>query len=167
MVLRNPLVTDMVGILLDYTLKAKMVSMETKIDENMDIYLNIYPYKLSEYEIGVMIDNISNFLPSFTKLHIINMNTKEVDIDYVIRHFKLLVMYEGMKWLQYHLDVGELKYKSIPNVLLLVPKLVENKNIIKRQEINNFFLDIKDKVKIYIDLDFLDVGYFCVMKKGK
>ena len=123
------------------------------------IYVNTYPYVLTNEEK----DNLKLILLKVLyggEVEFIYKNPKEVDPEWVYDHVKSMYMYNGLHWMNYHSSIGNLARNPLPNVMLMVPTLIETSipsHLITKQ----YLLGIEEETKKFIMLTFADTIYFC------
>lgn len=126
------------------------------------VYVNTYPYDLTENEINklnILIANILGMSTDFVKM--INMSYSELTPSWCNQNAHNIVMYDGMDWLEYQTSTTDMLKNPLVGAKLYVPLLI-NGTI----ELNNITEDnIKSMVNYYkfiVDIEFLDVKFFCI-----
>ena len=160
-VLQTPLPTGIVNLITEYTLETKSRLIDYKRDDKLTVYVNIYPYRLNKEEIEIIKSRVHDIIPDFSSVEIVDKSIKEITIDFLIDNINVFIMYNGIEWLKYHMDIGELRRKSIPNILFIVPKLIGE---IGRGSNEEYFKEMSKQTKPFIDLNFLPTKYFsCIL----
>ena len=160
-VLATPIPTPITDLITEYTLETKTLLIDSKSDDELVVYVNIYPYNLNKKEIEIVTTRFKEMLPSFSKVEVINRRVQDISIDFLIDNINVFIHYSGIEWFKYHMDVGELSKRNLPNVMLIVPKLLDY--TIPKNKAEEYFKEMKESSKVFIDLNFLPVKYFSLM----
>ena len=70
-------------------------------------------------------------------------------------------MYNGIKWVEHNLANKKLRSLSLPDVLMICPRLVD-KVVVRKTAINDFFSDFEKIMHPFIQLLFLTPRIFSI-----
>jgi hypothetical protein len=159
--------TAMLDTISDYCSEAILQNKVTGGDGKLIIYLNIYPYNLSHSEY----DNLAKglmYMIGDVEVKVVSMDKEELTPKWVDDNLAMLVLYDGLEWLEYHTAMLNIIKNPINNVALMVPATVIGNvklTTTKASEIIKFFTDMEDMAKTLIKLKFIGVVNYCGMLK--
>lgn len=108
---------------------------------NIEIILNIYPYKLNEYEINQAVQSIKVRTGNIVPIRVINAPLKVITPEWLDNNVVSFYCYNWSEWIQLHqLD---LMRKRLDGVNLIAPKIMP----LSRQEGANQVSEIEQEMK--------------------
>lgn len=158
------------GIVRDHELKALAGNPETG---NVEIDLNIYPYKLTQEEATELSSLVERDVGIVAKVNIVNIPYNKINFAFINQcKYTMLVFYNFNQWLYESLDGVKDRPIGTPSVIVVAPALFPNRSILEDRK--NFktadgkFIDPFDaltfKLADLFSLRFVDVGDFCLLK---
>ena len=129
------------------------------------LYINIYPYDLTESEqerIRIIIANILKISTEFVITF--KLNYKDFNAKWINEHAHTIIMYDGMEWLEYQTSVNDITKDPLVGAKLIVPLLLTGSmqmGDISEEKIKA----LVDFYRIIIDLEFIDAGFFCFQER--
>lgn len=142
--------------LLIHSYIASIIEESTKIPK---IYLNVYPYKLNGVEKHKLSKSIESIYKNIVDVEILDKPNKEITIKFIHENIGLMIMYNGLKWIEYNMANRSLLSLNLPDVTMIVPKLIDN-NIFSKDQIDNIFKDQEKTLQPFIQLIFITVRAF-------
>lgn len=127
------------------------------------LYINIHPYKLIQTEI----DNISVAVSKAINIEniiIVDIPIKDITPEWIKDKISLLVMYDGMKWLEHHISTYNLIKEPLLDTVLLAPALLLGKknNYNKIKDIDKFLKNVEESTSTLIQLKLLHSSEFSI-----
>ena len=89
------------------------------------IYINLYPYVLSDDEISIMRSAIDVWLKQFVPIDFINLNPVMLSPSYCKQTFAIMIKYEYEEWL--NVNASAFENCRLPEVSLYAPAIYFNK----------------------------------------
>jgi len=131
------------------------------------VYLNIYPYKLTEDEM----DNIRLGLLSKTfsdvDVEIVNMSYDEITPVWVKDNVKTVIMYEGNRWLANLHYNGMIHVGVMSDIQLIIPTILDKHPQIDSKEYEKFFKDLEEQMKHVIKIFYSSTDEFNINLEKK
>lgn len=125
--LRLSPVTSCFKLLNDLVLNTLKIALDSPDCTGAKIFLNIYPYKLSDEEIGDLMDLVVTSTMNKVQVEVIYLAPGELTVDYCSRNLVVLVMYDYNAWLEANVVNGGFKKKNLTDLMLVAPKLYLHK----------------------------------------
>ena len=166
-VLLKPIPTKIQWLVKNYVKEADFNRFVEGTGEAVKIYLNIYPYVLSEEKKEKLRMGLMNSMPVNVEVVFVNWSIMDITPEWVDENVSTMVMYDGLTWLGYWKDDGDIFRRSVPDTLLLTPRLMSGISPMDRNSEINFFNNIKESLSMFIDINFLDVDMFCLVQSGE
>lgn len=120
-------ITSCFKLLNDLVLNTLKIALDSPDCTGAKIYLNIYPYKLSDEEIGDLMDLVVTSTKNQVQVEVIFKAPDELTVDYCEQHLVVLVMYDYNTWLEANVLNGGFKKKNLTDLMLVAPKLYLHK----------------------------------------
>lgn len=125
--LRLSPITTCFKLLNDLVHNTLKIAMDSPDCTGCKIFLNIHPYKLSEEEVGDMLELVVTATRGQVEVEIISASPEQLTVDYCDRKFVILVMYDYNAWLEANVVNGSFKKKNMTDAMLIGPKLYLHK----------------------------------------
>lgn len=161
--------TAMLDTISDYCSEAILQNKKTGGDGKLIVYVNIYPYDLSVDEFDNLASGI-RYMIGDVDVSIVSMSKEELTPKWVDDNLAMLVLYQGLDWLEYHTAMLNLIKNPINNVALMVPATVIGNVKLKTTKANDiikFFTDMEEMSKTLVKLKFIGINNYCGMLKQK
>lgn len=94
-----------------------------EFEDDIKIFVNIYPYDLLESEKEKIIETVNNIIPK-SIVEIVSLSKKELTPVWVHENVSTVIMYEGVEWLEYHMSNDNLINNPLLKTLLISPAIV-------------------------------------------
>lgn len=121
--LRESLPTPIVQMAIEFAETTGRNSEKTPFKTEPKIEINIYPYQLSEEEIGVLVDTFAALTNQTAHIEIVRRSYEEITPSFVKKNISVMVMYHYFEWLEFHSANENFRRVTCPNVTLLGPAL--------------------------------------------
>lgn len=162
--LDNPVGTLINDVIKDYCIEATITAKSYEEYNKINVYVNIYPYNLTEEDIELLRMGISNSIKIPVNVEIIYKPYTEIEPDFIKNNIGMMIMYDGLLWVEHFTSNGELLKNSLPDVVLMTPMLLHRNLLIKKTELTNFFNDVEKSVAMLIQLAYVPVDIFSFRK---
>ncbi len=100
-------------------------SINNPWNEEVAIYVNVYPYKIDKNTARRMLEPLSKLTAGGAVVNMLNIPTKSLTLRYCQNTFGAMMVYDYQNWLDEVSKTGEFNKVAIPNVVLIAPKLYE------------------------------------------
>ena len=164
-VLNNPSPTMIMDLLSDYCYEALHSSKTFNNGKPINVFLNLYPYNLTEESKELIRMGMVNNLKSEVNVELLFKPYDEVTPSFINDEIGLMIMYDGLSWVEHHMLNKNLTKTSLPNVTLLTPMLLHRKLMIKESELGTFFEDVEKNMAMLIGINFIPTKFFSVKKE--
>lgn len=142
--------------LLIHSYIASIIEDSTKIPK---LYLNVYPYVLNNLEKHKLSKSVESIYKNIIDVEIIDKPNKDITVKFIHENIGLMIMYSGLKWIEYNMSNRSLLSLNLPDVTILVPKILDN-NIFGKDQIDNIFKDQEKTLQPFIQLIFITARAF-------
>ncbi|HRM30031.1 MAG TPA: hypothetical protein PLH48_05800 [Acinetobacter johnsonii] len=95
--------------------------------EDINVYLNIYPYKIDKITATKMLEPLANLCGKLVNVNIVNWSNAQFTLPFCRANIALIIKYDYEEWLEVHTQNDMFRKCQIPDVTLFVPKLYFNK----------------------------------------
>lgn len=166
--LRAAPVTNCFQLLHELVINIIKTSIDSPDCTGAKVYVNIYPYKLTNEEIGDLLELIVTYTDKKAQVEIIDLSPDKITVDFCDNNLVALVMYDYNTWLEANTLNGGFKRKSLNDLILMAPKLYLHKvptdKEIKACGIKGLtpFKAVKMLASSLIRLEFMEVEAFSV-----
>ena len=138
---------------------------------NPKIYINIYPYKLSDNNQNMLLEIWKTLTNNETDIDIVDMSNDDITPKFVYERLGSLVKYDAYAWLEHHCANGNFAKRICPDIALFAPAIFEDTPsqiaLKKLQDSKQCPFKARENIaKCIISLKYLDVSYFS-MNLGK
>ncbi len=156
-VIKVPFPTKMLSFILEYCLKASNEDVDSGGNGIITVFLNTYPYDLSEVEEENIVNAIHTKLPDKIDVEIIHEEL--VSPKWINSNIRMLVKYDGIDWLERNVSNGKIIKNNLPNVILVIPTVMSKfrEDEMKEEDIFDSYAKMASP---YIQLEFIDVSIF-------
>lgn len=162
-ILKEVAPTKIVDLLKEYIIEAKRVNVEYNNSETT-IYVNVYPYRLLEAELEWLTKAFLGMTFSSFNIEIINKDITEVTPKWIHENVGVMVMYRGIRWIEYHMDNRNLLDRPIPDVGMITPAIIDGKY---KKEKTDLWENITMLLSRWIRINFIPVEEFSLKYKRK
>ena len=144
-----------IPIFIELAISDKIEQLELE-EETADISvtINIYPYILNDMERKGLEESIINWISYVDEVNIIY---KEPD-RWVTEEYSIVVMYDGMSFIEYLDVIYNIVKNPIVDLLLIVPGLVDDETIVTNYD--KFFEDLTVSLSPICDIQFIDISNY-------
>ena len=156
--LTAPLTTHMIDLINDFAKKATLEDREAGGDGIITIFLNTYPYDLSDKELDALTIGFGCKFLDNVKIECIHM--KDVSVGWVNLNVKMMIKYDGLKWLEKR-NLFEGMSNTLPDTILVVPDIVNDNTMLKEDGKDVELNQLKEVLSPIIQVEFIDIGMFC------
>lgn len=87
------------------------------------IYLNIHPFKLSDEEIGDLLELMVDRTKKLVQVQIVDYSKEELTLSFCKKYFDVLFMYDYNNFLEYNVSKNEHKKNTLYDRILIAPEL--------------------------------------------
>lgn len=164
--LDNPLGTEIINVISNYCLEAIITAKSYGEFKPLTIYLNTYPYNLTEENLELIRMGLVNSTKmSNVDVEFMHEPYTEIKPSFILDNIALMIMYDGLSWIDYNIKNEELIKCNIADVTLLTPMLMHRSLIVSKKELNKIFEDIEEKLKLLVNLVYTPTKLFSFNKK--
>ena len=98
------------------------ILLDQGTDDNLKLYINIYPYNLNIVETDMITKNIKKNLPANIDIELVMMNNTELTPVWIEKNkIGYMFMYHGLKWIEYHMNTCKLFKRPLIGTTIYVP----------------------------------------------
>jgi len=162
--LEDPIVTKIYEVIRDYCNSTKHANMLSGKGDKLKVYLNVFPYDLKENELKNIALGLRSLIQVDVDVIIINKDITELTTDFLNKNIGLAIMYDGLSWIEYRIGIGDLISNSIPDMMLLTPRLIHKRSVFYDADNDKLFEDLEKKLSYLINILFIDVSLFSIKK---
>lgn len=163
--LKNMLITEMGGMLIDFCERTLENTAQTPFHYSPKIIINIHPYKLEEEEIALIIAGVRSLTRGMCDIEAMDMSYEQITPVFVKSKLTILVLYDYTSWLETQSLNKNFERTICPDVSLFGPRIAFKKlDSIENLEINPFEA-MEQLAAPLINLKLLPVSHFCFTKQ--
>lgn len=122
-VLDKALPTKALEIIQSFIRAAERENMESPRVGPIEIYINVYPYKVAKSVAQEMTKTLFETMARTADIHLINMSPEKVTPAFFSQNISAALMYDYGPWLDVHAKNDNFRRNQIPDVCLFVPSL--------------------------------------------
>jgi hypothetical protein len=133
------------NLLVETCRKLVHVSLDSPEATGIKIFVNCYPFKLSDQEAGDILDLVVNITKAIAQVELIYKSPEQLTVDYCDEFFDILFIYDYNNFLETNVKNGQFKKKNMTDKILIGPELHLYKEITESdlQEIYRRFPVVK------------------------
>lgn len=128
------------------------------LEEDIIIYVNLYPYMLDKEDINKIVDLVLTQVPGST-VEIIFETYETLTPDWIKDHVGYMFMYDLPYWIEYHMQNTNLTKTFLLNIMGVAPSLV-NFNALGAKIDENYFKDFQKMMNYVMEYYPLAAKYF-------
>lgn len=162
-------ITPIVYLLKDFIEKAIENLTQSIQPAPPKIFLNIYPYKLSEEEVAIIVNALLSSVGKKVDIEVVNMSNKEITPAFLNANVNIYFKYDYYLWLDEVTEVNKEWKSKCPEVKFICPGIlpIEAKNIKKAFTMDglpiNPFKHFKLGLSNIFDIEFIKLSYYCII----
>lgn len=157
--LSTPRVTKVIELLSELTIKIRHRNINFGQSGNVIVYLNIFPYDIDIMEIDMLLNGISQSLPSHVEIKIIKESY--ITPEWISNNVIVVLMYDGLEWIEKNTANKNLIKINLPEVLMITPILTYPKHgVIKKPPSDKELLNITETLLPIIRVEFASIDIF-------
>lgn len=161
-ILAKAMITPIAFLLGEYAEKTLKQILTTPFHYKPKIVINVYPYKLTEEEINIIISSVANITKKLADIEVVDMTYEQLTPSWVRSNVTTMVMYDYGKWLDVHVDTGEFEKRACPEITLLAPRIY----FVPHSTVNDeHFREVEKYVQTLIGLRLLSIDNFSMVFK--
>lgn len=149
--------TPMLIIIRQYFAALYVTNVYSSVKDQLVLYVNTYPYRLTEKEIKDTEKYIANHIRHI-EVKCIYKSNKDLTTHWVADNIGTMFKYDYLDWLNYHVTLGEYNL-SISRVTAIIPGVINTigpNNAVKPEDIEL----LPERYKLYATLDIIDTKNF-------
>ena len=165
-VLERAIPTKAIDIIREFIKIALKQNIDTPVVGNVEIYVNVWPYKVSKDVATGMCKALFHAFGSQVNIHMLNLSPEKVTPAFFAENIAVALMYDYDIWLEIHAKNDNLRKRQIPSVTLHGPKLYKQ-NKPSESELKDFtregpepFRAMEIGLSALIGMDFIEPEYF-------
>ena len=139
--------TAILGFIKEHYDETMLDIKNQNLEEDVVIYVNLYPYMLDKDDINKIVDLVLTQVPG-SMVEIIFESYDTLTPDWIRDHVGSMFMYDLPYWIEYHMQNTNLTKTFLLNVMGIAPSLV-NFNALGIKIDENYFKDFQ-KVMCYV-----------------
>ena len=121
-------VTRVPGLFGDFIQRSRVSDHTTPFQNDLELVMNFYPYKLNKEEVRIICQRIIDSFPVPFKIRPVFLDVTQVNPLYIRRHIDVLALYTFNEWLTHHITNEDfVKYPCYEKMLhapLLFPRKI-------------------------------------------
>jgi len=162
LVLANSMITTTAELIDQFVKKTLIALVNTPFRYQPKVYLNTYPYQLSEDVLNDLVIGLKAITKNNADIEVGYMTPEEVSPSYVKANFIQMIMYSYWEWLEIHAANGNFEKTQCPQITLFGPAIVQSKQAAKLLTGQNVFSAIETYSGLFIKLELIPVKMYCV-----
>lgn len=159
-ILRNSLPSNIHSII-NQSFYLELNDIDVNDDDDFKLFINTYPYNLVEEEKSFLIESVKP-LTKYKNIEIINFSHEELTPKWVNSNVKMVIMYDGLKWLNKHVAKKTIVNHPLVSILLVCPSIVEG--YLPGTVDKKVFDSLVKGLEPIIQAMFVDIKYFNAIK---
>ena len=116
--------TPMIELLVEYCIEAYELLADDKEKHPPTLFINTYPYELSQDECSEIVHVLRYTLPINMDIDMIRCSNKELTPAFINDKVLACIKYDMLEWLEYHNAIGELTKKCLDDVTCVAPMII-------------------------------------------
>lgn len=168
-ILQASVLTEMVLVLNELTLKLEMQANDTPHVGNVIVEVNIHPYELDEDDRQAIAEAVAVRCGYHTEVRCVSYHHKDMTPEAIKNRYSGMFLYNFRDWMQYHVEA--FKTTRMPTVTIMAPALFYDEvpgsdEFVKdgmRQDINAFQLSELASVEMF-SLSLLPARHFSMAR---
>ena len=143
------------------------IQVANESTDPLKIYLNVYPYILDKNELDNLKNKIFDNMLDNIEIIIVSKSIPELTTSWIFDNIGSIFKYDALRWLDYHLAMGQMYKNIILDVSLYAPKLISGP--VKDKDITeSMFSTLVTAVGTLISLELLEPASFSLyIQKNK
>lgn len=129
------------------------------------LMINIYPYKLEEEEISVIMSGARAMTKELCDIEIVDMSPVQLTPLYLKLNLAMVAIYEYDKWLEIHAVTEAWKKHTAPDVTVLAPRIAMKKLDHPLPRDIDPFNEMQKQAAPFVDLKLIAIENFSLMLK--
>lgn len=158
MLLKNAVPTGMFRVIRDQYLQCVMDPTYTDVLNDMTLYVNIYPYKLTEEEKKHIEETVARVMPNCS-VYAISKSWEELTANWMVTNMGYIFMYSYMDWINYQITTGNY-HLGLNRIEAYIPGVVRPELSSKADAKD--VMALEEKSKMFAKLSIIDVAHFCL-----
>ena len=162
-------ITPIVYLLKDFVEKAIENLTQSIQPAPPKIFLNIYPYQLSEEEVSVIVNALLSSIGKKVDLEVVNMSNKEITPEFLKACVNIYFKYDYYLWLDEVTEINKEWKSKCPEVKFICPSIlpIEAKNVKKAFTADGIPVDpfkyFRLGLSSIFDIEFIKLSYYCII----
>lgn len=165
--LKNAMVTPVLQLIHDFAKSTLENASGTPFQYEPKLELNIYPYKLDEDEIKLILSIVYGKTGKMMAVEVINKSPEEITPYFVKSRYSVMVMYRYDQWLEIHAKNKKFEKTTVPEVTLLSPAVYFLKQDKIPEDVKSVFEDMQRTAAPLIGLQLLPADVFSMSVRIK
>ena len=161
-ILRLATPTNMVNTINEYFVEAFMNNKRAGGTDIPNLYINIYPYKLTDDEQLLIRTSFTTMIKNIP-IFIVSMDATQLTPMWVRDNIGLLVLYNGMEWMEKQTANLNLIKTPLVNTAMFVPAVAVSDAHVKNNDmkaLGELFTDLEEMGKTLIRVKFLRISNY-------
>lgn len=151
--------TGMYETLFEYLAQAKNIITTENVDD-IKLTVNTYPFELEKELKKYFVYGIGKKIQNIVDVEVIYKDTREITPLYIKDIYGMVIMYEGLRWMDDQMMRGNFNNYTLPDTVLLVPMLITNRDLLAKKEYFKFFDDTAKQLGVFMNVVFEHPGVF-------
>lgn len=157
--LRNSMVTPMVRYMRDFCANTFMNNANTPFIKEPTVTINTHPYKLSKADLLVLEEGFRIKLNNIVRIDFVDFTCSQITPNYLKDNCSVISVYDPYEWLDTNSANGVLKKQFCPNIMMLGPLMLRNKNA-EDIDMKEFESNMEFMTKPFIELMLMGIDLF-------
>lgn len=131
-------------------------------NEEINVVINMYPYVLNEKENEIFLSIFKTMFKNVS-IELCYINMLKYPLSKVSGKYNVMIMYNGMEWIESKQKSNEIINNPITNIVLYTPWLLYGNILTKELEANKgeYEKQVQELLKLIVHIKFLPVLVYC------
>lgn len=165
-VLIHAVKTPIVDMVRDFAFKSLQMGISTPFDMNPKIYVNTYPYELTDQQVNNIIKPLVMLTQGIVEVKAIYLPVDDLTPNYLkTENVSIFTQYNFTEWLDTHSKTKTFLKDTCPQITMLSPTMVFKE--LTQTEVSKLksgafdpFTQLEEEVKIIVNMKFVDTSMF-------
>lgn len=166
-VLKYSSMTNAIGIVRDFVQRVMNKNLNSPVEMDVEIHLNVHPYKLTDEERKLLVIAISSKLHLSPKVIVVDYSPEYLNPLFVRNTYNTMVLYDFTDWIEIHSKNELIKKYSIPEVTIFTPALLKFKDEQVPENLSEMFTNAMAGFQPFVNIVFLPIDIFCTYLANK
>ena len=160
-ILKFSSITNTLGILHDFIQRVMNKNLNSPVEMDIEIHLNIHPFVLSDYEKKLLTIALASKLPLKPIVKLVDYSLENLNPYFVKTNYNTLVLYDFFTWVELHSKNELIKKHPIPEVTIFAPAILKHIDTDTTKDLPTQFTNVMTVMQPFVGLILLPADVFC------